>query len=626
MGIEIIGKLTQKNNGDFKLVDLADVDYDGTGKSAKQELEKKIEEAKNSSTPYDDTKLKTDINTIKTDLGTVELTTTDKTVKGAINEVNAQYKDIVNNKADKDVMNKIKLQVESIQTEQDLNPNKDIELTSIRTNLVADTFPTADKRIENIERFIKMEKKNLNIEIVSKRELYATGDTGASGGYSVTKMIPVDEGDVVYYSGKGAIGAGTTKPIIAGYHSYKEGTYSGIAVDYFKSILLNSEGGTEYKHHCVIIPAGIKAIICQFRTDGSGTSDYGVTIYKSTDVNYSDFSTDLKNKLEMYYGYNIKSCVLKKYVARVGIEFNIYFDRLFLTTRPNDYIVVALENGVAIPTTRDYLRIVPDKAGDRTIHLIVRDTFAKFEIAHFVINLKVVEDSEISTTDKAIFIGDSLTDNTLKDNGLVDRIKEQLPNITFYGTRPGKNGVNTEGRAGWSSGDYMNKTTYAGMTNPFLNPSTSKFDFSYYIQQNPNFNDVTLVNLFLGQNDGYSTSFYTNLEYMINSIKQYNQNIKIYLCMTNFEANDRLPDVFKKRLESMNILKEKYEDKESENIFLVPQCINLDSFYDYGYGDKQISSRNTKTYLAITDGVHPNDFGRYKEADAWVSYYKYHNK
>lgn len=46
MGIEIIGKLTQKNNGDFKLVDLEDVDYDGTGKNAKQELEKKIEEAK----------------------------------------------------------------------------------------------------------------------------------------------------------------------------------------------------------------------------------------------------------------------------------------------------------------------------------------------------------------------------------------------------------------------------------------------------------------------------------------------------------------------------------------------------------------------------------------------------
>ena len=45
-------------------------------------------------TPYDDTQIKTDINTIKTDLGTEELTTTAKNVKGAVNEVAAQYKDI----------------------------------------------------------------------------------------------------------------------------------------------------------------------------------------------------------------------------------------------------------------------------------------------------------------------------------------------------------------------------------------------------------------------------------------------------------------------------------------------------------------------------------------------------
>lgn len=45
-------------------------------------------------TSYDDTEIKTDINTIKTDLGTETLTTTAKTVKGAVNEVAAQYKDI----------------------------------------------------------------------------------------------------------------------------------------------------------------------------------------------------------------------------------------------------------------------------------------------------------------------------------------------------------------------------------------------------------------------------------------------------------------------------------------------------------------------------------------------------
>lgn len=49
-----------------------------------------------SGTSYDDTKIKTDINTIKTDLGTEELTTVNKDVKGAINEVAAQYKEIAN--------------------------------------------------------------------------------------------------------------------------------------------------------------------------------------------------------------------------------------------------------------------------------------------------------------------------------------------------------------------------------------------------------------------------------------------------------------------------------------------------------------------------------------------------
>lgn len=40
MSIEVISKIKQKNNGTFKLMDLADVDYDGSGKSAKEEIEK----------------------------------------------------------------------------------------------------------------------------------------------------------------------------------------------------------------------------------------------------------------------------------------------------------------------------------------------------------------------------------------------------------------------------------------------------------------------------------------------------------------------------------------------------------------------------------------------------------
>ena len=67
-------------------------------KEALNNMENGIEAAHQNSggsgTSYDDTEIKTDINTIKTDLGTEELTTTAKTVKGAVNEVAAQYKDI----------------------------------------------------------------------------------------------------------------------------------------------------------------------------------------------------------------------------------------------------------------------------------------------------------------------------------------------------------------------------------------------------------------------------------------------------------------------------------------------------------------------------------------------------
>lgn len=69
-------------------------------KEALNNMENGIEAAHQNSggsgTSYDDTEIKTDINTIKTDLGTEELTTTAKTVKGAVNEVAAQYKDIAN--------------------------------------------------------------------------------------------------------------------------------------------------------------------------------------------------------------------------------------------------------------------------------------------------------------------------------------------------------------------------------------------------------------------------------------------------------------------------------------------------------------------------------------------------
>ena len=84
-------------------------------KEALNNMENGIEAAHQNSggggTSYDDTEIKSDINTIKTDLGTETLNTTAKDIKGAVNEVAAQYKDIANKIENGNIGNNIEPQL-----------------------------------------------------------------------------------------------------------------------------------------------------------------------------------------------------------------------------------------------------------------------------------------------------------------------------------------------------------------------------------------------------------------------------------------------------------------------------------------------------------------------------------
>ena len=223
MGIEIIGKLTQKNNGNFKLVDLEDIDYDGTGKSAKQELEKKIEDAKNSSTPYDDSAIKADIKTLKDNEVTLvkdetsmegikdneypTLTTTDKTLIGSINEVNAQFKDI----AKKTITTEERAKLNSLENYDDTSVKNDIQTQKSRI----DTFTTLqegsttgdaeliDARVgangvayNNVGNAIRTQIKWITSDIDKIKELKLVGKN---------KFDKTQQKDGYYYTSKGVL-------------------------------------------------------------------------------------------------------------------------------------------------------------------------------------------------------------------------------------------------------------------------------------------------------------------------------------------------------------------------------------------------------------------------------------
>lgn len=93
------------NRLNAKIVKLEDANNNFASENVEDALEEIDSKIKNIETNgYDDTKIKQDINNIKNELGTEELTTNDKNIKGAVNEVSSQIKDI-NNKLDN---NKIK--------------------------------------------------------------------------------------------------------------------------------------------------------------------------------------------------------------------------------------------------------------------------------------------------------------------------------------------------------------------------------------------------------------------------------------------------------------------------------------------------------------------------------------
>ena len=79
------------------------------------------------------TNMKTDIDSIKTDLGTAQLTTTAKNVKGAVNEVAAQYKDIVKKTITEEERNKLT----SLNNYDDASIKNDIQVQKVRIDSLA---------------------------------------------------------------------------------------------------------------------------------------------------------------------------------------------------------------------------------------------------------------------------------------------------------------------------------------------------------------------------------------------------------------------------------------------------------------------------------------------------------
>ena len=224
--------------------------------------------------------------------------------------------------------------------------------------------------------------------------------------------------------------------------------------------------------------------------------------------------------------------------------------------------------------------------GNYTLTLRINDGTNEIYNANTVV--KIVE-NVIENDLSILTLGDSLTNNKPWLNNLVSLSNNK---IKLVGTR-GSNGIFHEGRSGFTSVQYLNKTGYqyeeTEDVHPFYNSGNGRFDWNYYKTSTGISADAIVI--FLGTNGLASdpTGNANCIKQIIDYIRQDDSNIPIFLVNTIYGKIEGKPDL--KAFNLMTRLNQLVE--ETDNINIVPLTLTHDSVNNFN----------------STDTVHPDPLG-----------------
>lgn len=302
--------------------------------------------------------------------------------------------------------------------------------------------------------------------------------------------------------------------------------------------------------------------------------------------------------------------------ALVGQASRIYFNEIFTTTQQGFFeITVTGATYPEVTYTSDYIALSFTAAKSCTIVISYQDMMRN-EISAKTITVTAVATLATIPAKKYMFLGDSLTN----EGTMASTFKTLMGDgATMYGTRTSKSTPH-EGRPGWGVTHYCDNATYNGITNPFYNPSTGKFDFAYYMSNNPTYADVEVVNIFLGRNNGYQTNIISRLyNEIITSIHAYDPSIIITLMCAYNTASDNSGCGATLQNTYRFIYNGKYYNKSfidffapktDEGIYIVPQNLNFDNYFDYARTEQNATPYDsTDKRVVFTDNVHPATSG-----------------
>lgn len=362
--------------------------------------------------------------------------------------------------------------------------------------------------------------------------------------------------------------------------------------------------------------------------------DYVAITYENDDIDLSPLYTKYLSSDNPNYGViesqtNAKIVAPYKFKAVKGHPMCFYYQNIFKYA--NTDLLPLKEVSHANLNSERVAVFTNESTGTSNYAIRMKNDLSKssYNLTQ-TINYQIVSDTAGSgTTKKIVNIGDSLTANGGITERLLALFNNDPMNIQLLGTRSKGSSLNRfDGFAGWSTSSFVNNQTQGGHTNPFFNPSTNTFDFSYYMTQQ-GYSGVDYVFINLGTNDGNNSDaeIIENIDTMIASIKNYDSNIKIGLWLPpcrglgeSFNIN-YLEDTFK----AMRI-NELYIDNysSSNDVELIPVYTNVNPYQDFQKGEYPISDTGSYTIPYVTDKTHPAQDGYYHIGDvfyAWIKYF-----
>ena len=275
-----------------------------------------------------------------------------------------------------------------------------------------------------------------------------------------------------------------------------------------------------------------------------------------------------------------------------------------------------------------------DQIGEHTLTLMVYNS--RLEPVYEKDTVLEVTEASVRQPVKILNIGDSLSDSAPWYEEVASLAGGQ---ITFVGTR-GNEGLMHEGRSGFSICDYLTETEYVyggEGVQPFYNPGTGGFDYSYYKEKTGVSPDV--VQIFLGKN-GMSLDYEPGiawLEEMVNNIRETDPDIPISLVQTIYMGGqDGIGnETDAKGRSALNGWWKLEEDKKvflwteameaafgsMDGVYLIPAALAFDSEYNFRASIEPVNARSSRNEAVLMEGMHPDTEGYLQLADLFFSTY-----